>query len=59
MEYNEELGQCIALLRNCDAVIVAGAWRESYGCCMEVISAIAYYDLPIFEIDDKELDELD
>ena len=33
--YEETIAQCLALLDKCDGIIMAGDWRESYGCNQE------------------------
>ncbi len=40
-KYWEDLDHCLALLENCDMMIVSGRWWESVGCCVEIGYAMA------------------
>ena len=41
LSYEVILGQCIELMKRCDAVIMVGNWRDSIGCNQEYQNAKA------------------
>ena len=35
LPYEQVVGQCVELMKRCDAVIMTEGWQKSVGCCME------------------------
>jgi hypothetical protein len=49
LSYSEILSQCIAILDSCDAIIMLGNWKSSYGCIAEYKRAISYLAIPVYD----------